>query len=469
MSDILFLVKTTSMKKYLLILILIISLPLIITAQYSVGKRTITFNDPTRSGGFGSGGGPGRQIQTEIYYPATAAGNNTPVANGQFPVITFGHGFVMSWDAYQNIWEYFVPYGYIVAFPRTEGNFSPSHNDFALDLRVVNERMKLEGQTVASPFYQKVSNRSAMMGHSMGGGCSMLAAANYNQIDCVIGLAPAETNPSAVTAAASITKPAIVFSGAQDGVTPPAQHHQPIYNALASACKTFVSITGGAHCYFANSNFNCDFGESTSSSGISITRTQQQNITQGLLLPFLNSYLKDSCFQIFQSALQNQSGITHQQSCNYTALVLNGVPTQPTQGNNGSIDVTVNGGTPPYTFNWSNGATTEDLQNLGGGIYTLTVTDAQNCTQQQSFTLNNAPTAIIDYDAYLYKVYPNPVENILFIDGLKNETITLTDCSGRVIISQQAMQVHTQIPISELSKGIYILSIEKAIYKIVKN
>ena len=69
-------------------------------AQHSVGHYQITFQDPSRNN---------RDIQTEIYYPATSAGDNTPVASGQFPVIVFGHAFVMAWDAYQNLWDEFVP------------------------------------------------------------------------------------------------------------------------------------------------------------------------------------------------------------------------------------------------------------------------------------------------------------------------------------------------------------------------
>jgi predicted dienelactone hydrolase len=313
------------MKKIYLFL-LIFTLATSSWAQnFAVGNTTITFNDPSRSGGFGSGGGPGRQIQTEIYYPANAAGANVPLANGTFPVIVFGHGFAMSWDAYANLWNAFASKGYIIAFPRTEGGLlpAPSHNNFGLDLAIVEVKLQALNTNSSSIFYQKVKNSSAIMGHSMGGGATFLGAANNSSptLKAVVGLAPAETNPSAIAAAANVSVDALILSGSSDGVTPPASNHQPIYNNLPSTCKTFLSITNGSHCYFANTNFNCDFGELTTGTG-SLSRAAQQDITADYVGLWLDFKLKGSClaWDEFLDSLVVSSRVVEQQSCCYGYL-----------------------------------------------------------------------------------------------------------------------------------------------------
>jgi hypothetical protein len=73
-----------------------------------------------------------------------------------------------------------------------------------------------------------------------------------------------------------------------------------------------------------------------------------------------------------------------------TALALTYVQVNVTTGNNGSIDLTVSGGTAPYTFAWSNSATTEDVNGLVPGDYIVTVTDANACTATASVTLIDA-------------------------------------------------------------------------------
>jgi predicted dienelactone hydrolase len=98
---------------------------------FAIGKTTITFTDGSRNN---------RVIETDIYYPASLSGTNVPVAGGsniRFPVISIGHGFVMAVDAYANLWNMLVPEGYIVALPKTESSFSPSHANFGRDLAFV--------------------------------------------------------------------------------------------------------------------------------------------------------------------------------------------------------------------------------------------------------------------------------------------------------------------------------------------
>ena len=61
-------------------------------------------------------------------------------------------------------------------------------------------------------------------------------------------------------------------------------------------------------------------------------------------------------------------------------------------GNIGAIDVSVSGGTPGYTYLWSNGATSQDLTGLANGSYTVTVTDSVGCTAQQTFIITGGDT-----------------------------------------------------------------------------
>ena len=60
---------------------------------------------------------------------------------------------------------------------------------------------------------------------------------------------------------------------------------------------------------------------------------------------------------------------------------------------NGSVDVTVTGGNPPYSYLWSHGATTEDVSGLQGTVYELTVTDSLGCVASATATVSE-PTSI---------------------------------------------------------------------------
>jgi large repetitive protein len=68
-------------------------------------------------------------------------------------------------------------------------------------------------------------------------------------------------------------------------------------------------------------------------------------------------------------------------------------------GNNGSIDLTVSGGTTPYTYSWTKTgstftASTEDISELTAGTYNVTVTDARLCTATLSVVITQ-PAALV--------------------------------------------------------------------------
>lgn len=440
------------------------SLLLLVACLYGqIGQRTLTFNDPSRTGGFGSGGGPGRQIQTEVYYPATSPGTNAPIQSGVYPVVVVGHGFLMPWSEYQNIWEALVPAGYIVALPRTEGGISPSHQDFALDLRIVAQRMIAEGQDPNSPFYQRVHPRVALMGHSMGGGCAVLAAQNFSGAHCLVGLAAANTNPSAITAAAQVTIPALILAGSGDSVTPPHQHQLPIYQALASSCKWYASLTGGGHCYFANSSTTCSFGESSAGSTITLSRAQQQALMNRLIRPFLDAYLKDSCLAVFLDTLYATSGITYRDTCSYQRLSISAQVSPPTQSapNSGAISLNVSGGTPPYTYQWSNGSTTPTISGLTAGSYTVHIRDAGGCQAETTFVLS-ITTDLPSSASSLIKVYPNPFQTSLYLEvspSYLGQTWRLLDAAGRIIVSGTVSEPSTKLSLPGLAAGAYYLEV----------
>lgn len=62
--------------------------------------------------------------------------------------------------------------------------------------------------------------------------------------------------------------------------------------------------------------------------------------------------------------------------------------------NDGRIISNTSGGTAPFTYNWSNGATTANPLNLRAGTYTLSITDSKGCITQRTYVLNE-PNPIV--------------------------------------------------------------------------
>jgi len=223
------------MKKIVLLIALFIVFCDILVA-FDILEFSITFIDPARNN---------REIETEIFYPGEYTEKNA--IDGEFPVIVFGHGWLMNYTNYNAVTQNFVPNGWIVAFPRTEEGLFPDHYSFALDLAFVAKSLQLLNHDSTSILYGLVSSVSIVMGHSMGGGCAVLSASESDIFSAVITLAAAETNPSAISAANEITIPTITYAASNDYIAPPATHQLPIYQNLASQYKSYVSLIGEGH------------------------------------------------------------------------------------------------------------------------------------------------------------------------------------------------------------------------------
>lgn len=447
---------------------------------FAIGTTTITFNDPSRSN---------RAIETDIYYPAVVAGSNAAVATGQFPVITFGHGFVMTVGAYQNIWTALVPQGYIVALPKTEGSFSPNHTNFGRDLAFVILLLQQAGAAGTGLFSGKIAGTSAVMGHSMGGGAALLAVQYNAAITAVAGLAPAETNPAASAAAQQVTIPALIFAGGNDCVTPASQHSRLIYDNVGSDCKYYLSINGGSHCQFANQNLNCSFGEATCSPSASISRTTQQNIVTEYLLPWLNFQLKGICTPWVgkQGVVSADTRLTPVSSCTITDICpapsgrnVTAIKTSSVQFNwsasacAGTYEVRYR---PVGTANWirktSNTTSRIVYSLLPSTAYdwqVRAICDSAAPVRSGWGTIRNFTTAALrnadlSAGASSLSIYPNPGDGFFHVsgEGLEASAITLhvINTIGQEVFTQTLTtsegECISTIDLRSLPKGIYIV------------
>jgi gliding motility-associated-like protein len=119
-------------------------------------------------------------------------------------------------------------------------------------------------------------------------------------------------------------------------------------------------------------------------------------------------------------------------------------------GNNGEIDITINGGTAPYSYNWSNGATTQDINGLVNGAYTVTVTDANGCILSESATINQ-PAAQLSSSASV-------TANVLCFAG-NNGLIDLSVNGGTTPYTFNWSNGETTEDIGNLPAGTYTVNI----------
>lgn len=222
-----------------------------------------------------------------LFYPATTSGQNATFdgSASPYPAISFGHGFLQAVSQYQSTLQHLATWGYFVIASDSEGSLFPNHQNFANDMRYCLTYLEQENQSAVSMLFGQVNTaRFGMSGHSMGGGCSILATSADPRVKALANLAAANTTPSAIAVMPMVMVPVSLICGSNDTVVPVSSNGQLMYNA-GGPPRQLPIIAGGFHCGFTDANFiGCDSG--------TITRSAQLAITRRLLTAFFNLYLK---------------------------------------------------------------------------------------------------------------------------------------------------------------------------------
>jgi hypothetical protein len=144
-----------------------------------------------------------------------------------------------------------------------------------------------------------------------------------------------------------------------------------------------------------------------------------------------------------------------------SAIALFATATSADISNNGTIDLSISGGTPAYSIQWNNNETTEDLTNLAPGLYTVTVTDANGCQAATSgeviFENTNTVSELENND---WTIFPNPSNNDATIKWNNNKVdeIFITDSNGKMISKKSVLDLN-EFQVENLESGIYFVNL----------
>lgn len=380
---------------------------------WQIGSRDMTFIDATRGN---------RVIETIIFYPADITGYQVALgspSDKKFPVIVFGHDKEVAWNNYQYLWDQLVKRGFILAIPKTEMGSNPNAEEFAKDLAFVTSQFVSMRYDVSSFFYKRHNSKSCVMGHGMGGGAATLAVQYNPAITTLVTLAATETVPSAISAASSITIPAVVVAGGEDCVSPVATNQMPMFNNLASDCKTFINLEDASHCNFAQNAGACTSTE-VLCNGFPTSYQNTDHTTTYFIVSFMRYYMKSNAPALakFEWKLQQKKkNVSYMMACNNNA--------------------------PRFTAE-----------------------DSEDSDLSEDFAMDQV------------KMYPNPAlkgggVNFSFNSAFETDaTVYITNLMGQTVVKQQIMidEDYNEIglPIENLKSGYYMVTVANEGGKISK-
>jgi hypothetical protein len=129
------------------------------------------------------------------------------------------------------------------------------------------------------------------------------------------------------------------------------------------------------------------------------------------------------------------------------------------------VGIEVSGGSPPYSFLWSNGGNEQQIVAQFDGTYGCTVTDALGCTFYDEIGVT-----IISVTENFQSpvVYPIPCRDELNMTGIESDEVMLFDAAGRLVKHWQCNGKTMRMDLHDFENGKYILRSGSSSYNVVK-
>ncbi|NDB35086.1 MAG: T9SS C-terminal target domain-containing protein, partial [Flavobacteriia bacterium] len=292
--------------------------------------------------------------------------------------------------------------------------------------------------------------------------------ANFNatiQGLCVSSSATVTLNPSGAVAPYTVTW-SNGMTGTQNSGLASGTYQLTLTDALGCTTDTtiFINAPTAVQVNAVSSNVQC-FGQANGAIDVTVmqgTPAYTYSWDNGATTEDLTN-LAPGTYRLVVVDGNGCSSITSYEITQPTEIVLSTSVVDVTANNNGSIDLSIEGGEPAYIIAWSNGAVTEDQQNIAAGTYNVTVFDANGCTASTQVVVNNnSVSGIEEQNNATMNVYPNPSNGASQVtwSGAMTE-INVVDQNGRTIV-QATIEGTNSYSLEGLSVGTYFVRLANA-------
>ncbi len=233
----------------------------------------------------------------------------------------------------------------------------------------------------------------------------------------------------------------------------------------SNTCVVGVNVVGSFDADITSSNVSCFGGNdgeilldiSTGTPPFQFNWSNGQT-TQNISMLVAGTYdvtVQDSTLCTFESTVI----ITEPEELLLDNLLINNAQDGEANGN---INIDIIGGTPPYSYAWSNGDNEANITNLVPGFYDVTVTDDNGCTLELgSFEIEGVVSTREVLETIPLSLYPNPTNNLINIElgtaRFGEVNFQVINPLGMVLENGPLPLSKTSINVSEYPAGIYYL------------